>query len=103
MLILGGSDKHVSFAPLAECIVRSGMIRRVVLCGDTAPQIEQALTEAGYTAVLHADQYPEMVKLCKAIAGRGENVLLSPACASFDRFTDFEERGRTFKKLVQAL
>lgn len=103
VLILGGSDKHVPFDALAREIVVSGQIAHVVLCGATAPQIEAALRDAGYTAIEHADSYPDMVKLCRKLAQPGGNVLLSPACASFDQFTDYEQRGRVFKQLVNEL
>ena len=103
VLILGGSDKHVPFDALAREIIVSGQIARVVLCGATAPQIEKALLDAGYTAIDHVDTYPEMVKLCRKLAQSGGNVLLSPACASFDQFTDYEQRGRVFKQLVNEL
>ena len=103
VLILGGSDKHVPFDALAREIIVSGQIARVVLCGATAPQIERALLDAGYTAISHADHYPEMVELCRKMAQPGGNVLLSPACASFDQFTDYEQRGRVFKQLVNEL
>ncbi|MBO4836447.1 MAG: UDP-N-acetylmuramoyl-L-alanine--D-glutamate ligase [Clostridia bacterium] len=103
VLILGGSDKHVSFDTLAQEIVKSGQIARVVLCGATAPQIGEALEKAGYTALSQADNYPDMVQLCRTLAVPGGNVLLSPACASFDQFTDYEQRGRVFKQLVNAL
>ena len=75
----------------------------MVLCGATAPKIEKALSDAGYDAISQADSYPEMVKLCRTLAVPGGNVLLSPACASFDQFSDYEQRGRVFKQLVNAL
>ena len=103
VLILGGSDKHVPFDGLAREIVASGMIAKVVLCGATAPQIEKALLDAGYTAIEHAQNYPETVALCRRLAVMGGNVLLSPACASFDQFSDYEQRGRVFKQLVNEL
>ena len=103
VLVLGGSDKHVSFDALAREIIASGQIKCVVLCGATAPQIESALLAAGYTAIEHAEKYPEMVALCRRLAVPGGNVLLSPACASFDQFSDYEQRGRIFKQLVNEL
>ena len=103
VLILGGSDKHIPFDALAQEIVRSGQIAKVVLCGATAPLIEKALLDAGYTAITHAEKYPEMVRLCRTLAVPGGNVLLSPACASFDQFSDYEQRGRVFKQLVNEL
>ena len=103
VLVLGGSDKHVSFDALAREIIASGQIKCVVLCGATASQIESALLAAGYTAIEHAEKYPEMVALCRRLAAPGGNVLLSPACASFDQFSDYEQRGRVFKQLVNEL
>jgi len=103
VLILGGSDKGVSFDELADVIVKSGMIREVVLCGATAPQIEKSLLGAGYTAIHHTKNYEETVNLCRQLAVPGGNVLLSPACASFDMFSDYEQRGRIFKELVNKL
>ena len=75
VLVLGGSDKHVSFDALAREIIASGQIKCVVLCGATAPQIESALLAAGYTAIEHAEKYPEMVALCRRLAVPGGNVL----------------------------
>ena len=103
VLILGGSDKHVSFEALAREIIVSGQIKHTVLCGATAPQIEEALRAAGYTAIEHASDYAETVEKCRKLAVEGGNVLLSPACASFDQFSDYEQRGRVFKQLVNAL
>ena len=103
VLILGGSDKHVSFEALAREIIVSGQIKHTVLCGATAPQIEEALRAAGYTAIEHASDYAETVEKCRKLAVEGGNVLLSPSCASFDMFKDYEERGRIFKDIVNAM
>ena len=77
-----------------------GNRENVVLCGATAPKIEKSLLDAGYTAIHHAENYDEAVTLCRKLAVSGGNVLLSPACASFDMFSDYEQRGRIFKELV---
>lgn len=104
ILVLGGSDKHVDFAPLAQSVVESGLIRRIILIGETANQIEGALKAAGYTEYEHAGyDFEKCISLCTAQAKDGENVLFSPACASFDMFKDFEHRGAEFKRLVNAL
>ncbi|MBR4359374.1 MAG: UDP-N-acetylmuramoyl-L-alanine--D-glutamate ligase [Clostridia bacterium] len=100
VMILGGYDKHVSFDPLAEEIVKTPLIEHCVLIGVTAPQIEAALRKAGYTAIRHAASMQEAVETCRSLAKRGSNVLLSPACASFDMFQDYEQRGRVFKEIV---
>lgn len=103
VLILGGYDKHVSFKAMSEHIVASPQITNVVLLGATAPQLERELTEAGYTAISHADTFENAILTAKKLAVSGGNVLLSPACASFDMFSDYEERGRVFKQIVNSL
>jgi len=104
VLILGGSDKKTSFDPLAQAIVASGQIAHCVLIGDTAAQIRMSLQGAGFTAIEEAGyDFDRCIKTCRALAEEGGNVLLSPACASFDMFKDYEERGRIFKEKVMAL
>ena len=104
VLILGGSDKKTSFVPLAETIVRAPQIEHCVLIGDTAAQIEEALRSVGYTAIEHAGyDFDACIARCRALARRDGCVLLSPACASFDMFKDYEDRGRVFKEKVLAL
>ena len=103
VLILGGYDKHVSFKGMAEHMVQSPQIEHAVLLGATAPQLERELTEAGYTAITHAKTLEEAVQKARALAKEGGNVLFSPACASFDMFHDYEERGRIFKQIVNDL
>ncbi|MBP3656386.1 MAG: UDP-N-acetylmuramoyl-L-alanine--D-glutamate ligase [Clostridia bacterium] len=104
VLILGGSDKKTSFAPLAERIASAPLIRHCVLIGDTAEQIRAALDAAGYTAYTMAGyDFDACLSACRALAQEGGCVLLSPACASFDMFVDYEHRGRVFKEKVMAL
>jgi UDP-N-acetylmuramoylalanine--D-glutamate ligase len=103
VIILGGYDKHTSFDPLSREIVRSPMICHAVLIGETAGLIQNSLEKAGFTAISHADSLREAVELSRSLAGHGWNVLLSPACASFDMFRDYEERGRVFKEIVNGL
>ena len=104
VLILGGYDKHACFDPLSRLIMeKQDIIRETVLIGETAPQIEESLQRAGYDHILRAGTLKEAVELCRQVAGDGWNVLLSPACASFDMFRDYEERGRVFKKIVLGL
>ena len=102
-IILGGYDKHVSFDPLAEEIAKTPLIENCVLIGVTAPQIEAALKKTGYTAIHHAGSMREAIEACRALSKPGGNVLLSPACASFDMFEDYEQRGRIFKEIVNRL
>ena len=104
VLILGGSDKKTSFDPLAQAIVASKQIACCVLIGDTAAQIRESLERAGYTAMEEAGyDFDLCIEKCRALAQEGGCVLLSPACASFDMFVDYEDRGRVFKKKVLGL
>ena len=103
VIILGGYDKHTSFDPLAKEIVNSPCIRQAELIGETAPLIRNALERAGFKQVEYAGSLGQAVEQARAAAGEGWNVLLSPACASFDMFKDYEERGRVFKEIVNNL
>ncbi len=102
-LILGGYDKHVSFAALAQEVKKTPLIHSCVLIGATADQIEGALREAGYQAIYREKTLEDAVNTCKKRSQAGGNVLFSPACASFDMFEDYEQRGRIFKEIVQKL
>ena len=104
VLILGGYDKKVSFDALSrEIMEKRDIIRETVLIGETAGKIEESLRAAGYQQILRADSLRDAVMTCRQIAEDGWNVLLSPACASFDMFKDYEERGRVFKRIVREL
>ena len=75
-----------------------------MLIGDTAKEIEPALEKAGYHAWTHAGyDFKKAIDMCFDLAKPGGNVLLSPSCASFDMFEDYEDRGRRFKAIVNAL
>lgn len=99
VLILGGYDKGGSFAPVFEAFTPE--IKYAVLIGATAQRLKEAADSAGwknYTVV--NGSFEDGVKAARDRAKNGYNVLLSPACASFDMFSDFEERGRVFKDIV---
>ena len=97
-------DKKVSFAALAKAIKASPLIRHCVLIGDTAAQIRSALEAKGYTDFEMAGyDFDACLARCRSLAVPGGCVLLSPACASFDMFRDYEDRGRIFKEKVLAL
>ena len=103
VLILGGSDKHTDFTPLCEEILRCP-IDHCVLIGETAKQFEETLEKVGYHAWEHAGyDFDKAIQRSFELAEKGGNVLLSPSCASFDMFTDYEARGRIFKEKVRAL
>ena len=103
VLLLGGYDKHTDFSPLCKEILQSGMIDQVVVMGQTAKQIAQSLEDAGYRNITRAYSMEDAVEKARALAVSGGNVLLSPACASFDMFSDYEQRGRVFKEIVNQL
>lgn len=104
VIILGGYDKHTSFDPLSEEIVRAGEnIREAVVLGATGDQIEESLRRNGFDHITRVETMQEAVNESRRLAEPGWNVLLSPACASFDMFKDYEERGRVFKKMVKDL
>lgn len=103
VLLLGGYDKHTDFMPLCREIVACGHITDVVVMGETARQIREQLEEAGYGRVTRAVSLRDAVDKARALAVSGGNVLLSPACASFDMFRDYEHRGAMFKEIVAAL
>jgi UDP-N-acetylmuramoylalanine--D-glutamate ligase len=99
ILIAGGRDKGSDFASVASLIKEK--IRHVVLVGEAAQRIEQAWH--GIVPMTVVQTFPEAVRLAAQKASCGEMVLFSPMCKSFDMFTDYEHRGRTFKELVNQL
>jgi len=102
VLIAGGSDKGIPFDPMALLIAEK--VKALILTGPTAPQIEVAAKIHGYSGLVHrVDTMPDAVRLADTLASGGDRVTLSPGCASFDAYKNFEERGRHFKELVMAL
>ncbi len=97
-LILGGRDKQGDFAPLAD--VLQGRVRQVLLIGEAAEAIERQL---GDQPLVRCGDLARAVLHAAELAGPGETVLLSPACASFDQFENYGHRGREFKRLVGEL
>ncbi|MDE2089008.1 MAG: UDP-N-acetylmuramoyl-L-alanine--D-glutamate ligase [Gammaproteobacteria bacterium] len=99
VLIAGGDGKGADFTPLrAACAAKA---RAVVLIGRDAPLIEAAL--AGVVPVMRAAGMDQAVAEARRLAQPGDAVLLSPACASFDMFSGYEERGRVFTDAVGRL
>ena len=93
-LILGGSRKGEDFTPLAAAIGEN--VKSVHLIGETADELAQAIPQAERDGDLRS-------ALAAIEPDPGDVVLLSPACASYDQFRDFEERGEEFRRLVQNL
>ena len=100
VLILGGDGKGQNFTPLAGPVARH--VRAVVLIGRDAPLIKAALQGTG-AALLEADSMRQAVDLAAAQAQPGDAVVMSPACASFDMFEDYEHRARVFCDAVRGL
>ncbi len=99
ILILGGRGKNAPYAPLIDLIESS--VRSLILVGEDADNIESQLS--GYADILRADSIDDAVKKGFETAMAGDAVLLAPACASFDMFKSFEERGEVFKAAVRRL
>lgn len=99
VLIAGGQGKGADFAPLGDALAQRA--RAVVLIGEDAPLIEQAI--AGRVPVEHAASMDQAVRTAHKLAQPGDVVLLSPACASFDMFENFEHRGQAFVTAVREL
>lgn len=100
VVILGGEGKGQDFEPLAAPVAQHA--RAVVLIGRDAPLIEAELANTG-VSLMHAASMDEAVKLAAARANPGDAVLLSPACASFDMFKNYEHRAEVFREAVQTL
>ena len=97
--IAGGVDKGGDYSPLRALLKEK--VRRAILIGDARYKMQMALGDV--TEVELARTLQEAVARAGSIAARGDTVLLSPACSSFDQFRNYEERGRIFKELVRAL
>lgn len=101
LLIGGGYDKNADYRPWIQTF--EGKVRLLVLIGQTREKIKAAAEECGFTNVILADNLEEAVKICAEQAQAGEAVLLSPACASWGQFDNFEQRGDMFKEYVHSL
>ncbi|MBQ9080636.1 MAG: UDP-N-acetylmuramoyl-L-alanine--D-glutamate ligase [Clostridia bacterium] len=104
IIICGGYDKHIPFAPLADALCERA--EGVVLTGATADKIYEALLacpafDADKLPVQRVDDFDAAVLAARGMAKPGGVVLLSPACASFDRFKNFMQRGEHFKQIVK--
>ena len=99
VLIAGGDHKGADFSDLADAAVRH--MHTVVLIGAASERISRALK--GRIASLYATDLRAAVSAAAHLARRGEVVLLSPGCASFDMFDDYRHRGRVFRQAVEDL
>ena len=99
ILIAGGKDKETDFSPLKSLMKEK--VKHLVLIGETRDKFKGILN--GAFGFEESDSLEEAVRLAKAKAEDGDVVLLSPACASFDMFKDYEDRGNRFKTIVKNL
>jgi len=97
VVIVGGRDKGLEFAPLAKRL-HEPRVRGVVLIGEARARLRSLLN--GSPTVTERETLEEAVQAAAELAGPGSTVLFSPACASFDMFRNFEERGRHFKEII---
>jgi UDP-N-acetylmuramoylalanine--D-glutamate ligase len=98
-LIAGGRGKGAPYEPLVE--LSRGRVKGVLTLGEDAPAIARAFQ--GSFPVFDCGDLAGVVSRAAALAVEGDTVLLSPACASYDQFKNFEHRGQIFKALVNAL
>jgi len=101
VLIGGGYDKKSSYDEFIEAF--DGKVKLLILIGETAEAIKECALRHGFGAVIMADDLCDAVNIAYDNARDGDAVLLSPACASWDMFKNYEERGRLFKEYVSSL
>lgn len=105
ILIAGGYDKHIPFDALGPEVVEH--VKLLVLCGATAGKIRAAVEQApgyrpGHPEIVEVTPFEKAVEFARDRARSGDVVTLSPACAAFDQFKNFAERGKTFKSIVNS-
>ncbi|MDF2634988.1 MAG: UDP-N-acetylmuramoylalanine--D-glutamate ligase [Pelosinus sp.] len=101
ILIAGGRDKNTDLSVFMTLIKEK--VKHLILLGEAKKRFEVAATEHGVSHIHTVDSLSEAVKLAHQLAEDSQVVLLSPACASYDMFTSYEERGKIFKQLVYQL
>lgn len=99
VMIIGGLHKGSSYRPWIESF--QGKVRKIVAYGQAAPLMELEL--ASSFPFEKVDRFADAVKKCREEAKKGETVLLSPGCSSYDQFQNYEQRGEVFKRLVREL
>jgi UDP-N-acetylmuramoylalanine--D-glutamate ligase len=99
ILIAGGLDKDSDFTPLRYFVREK--VRHLILIGEAKDKLGKVLN--GYTEISYASSMEDAVLMAHQKASIGDTVLLSPACASFDMFKDFKDRGKRFKEAVRRL
>ncbi|OGE11146.1 UDP-N-acetylmuramoylalanine--D-glutamate ligase [Candidatus Curtissbacteria bacterium RIFCSPLOWO2_01_FULL_42_26] len=103
ILILGGSSKKSDFSIMGQKIKRDKSIKAVILIGDEAPRIRKAISGFSGSTIGGAENMTQIVKSAAQISQTGDVVILSPACASFGMFKNYEDRGEQFIQEVNKL
>ena len=101
LLIGGGYDKQSGYDEWIEAF--DGKVRYLVLIGQTKEKIKEAAEKHGFHDIILCEDLKEAVKVCEEKAQPGDAVLLSPACASWGQFDNYEQRGDMFKEYVRNL
>lgn len=101
ILIAGGYDKNSEYDEWIEAF--DGKVKHMVLIGQTRDKIAECAKRHGFKEIMYAEDMSEAVRVCAAYADMGDNVLLSPACASWGMFENYEQRGEIFKECVRNL
>lgn len=105
ILILGGSSKNSNFSGLAKKILSDQRLKAIILIGQEASRIKSTIRKFGKFSgkiIEGAKNMPQIIKSARKIAKRGDLVILSPGCASFDMFKDYEDRGNQFIRAVKS-
>jgi len=104
IVISGGYDKHIPFEPLADILIERA--KKVILTGATASKIKSAILSSekydGNLEIIENGSFDEAVNIARDVSDPGDIVILSPGCASFDAFKNFEERGNRYKNIVNS-
>jgi UDP-N-acetylmuramoylalanine--D-glutamate ligase len=101
IIILGGYNKNSSFDDLVK--IFKGKVKYVVLFGETKEIIKEALNRQGFSNYTVVKNLEEAVKKAYTVSTPDDKILLSPACASWDMYSSFEERGKHFKEIIKLI
>ena len=105
IVIVGGKDRGLSFAPMAEAFKGASQVKRVIIIGSARQRIAESFEAVGFTAYEMSDEMTlgPIVKRADELAQPGDVVILSPGCASFDMFANFTDRGEQFRRIAKSL